>query len=252
MASIEARNLRKTYESRDGNVVALQDVSLQVNDSEFVSILGPRGCGKSTLLRIIDGLTPADSGEVLMDGKRVERPTQERGFVFQSFNLFPWRTVRGNIEFGIEIKGMPKAERRRTSERLIGLVGLQGFESKYPHELSGGMQQRVGIARALAIDPAVLLMDEPFGALDAQTREDMQDELLRIWAAARKTVLFVTHGIEEAIYLSDRVVIMTPRPGRILAELNVPFARPRSELHRTLPEFAALRHEIHSRLKAAK
>jgi NitT/TauT family transport system ATP-binding protein len=252
MASIEARNLSKTYESRDGGVIALQDVSLTVSDSEFVSILGPSGCGKSTLLRILDGLTSADSGQVLMDGKPVERPTQERGFVFQSFNLFPWRTVRGNIEFGMEIKGAPKSERQSVSQRLVELVGLTGFDRKYPHELSGGMQQRVGIARALAIDPAVLLMDEPFGALDAQTREDMQDELLRIWAAARKTVLFVTHSIEEAIYLSDRVMIMTPRPGRMLAVLDVPFERPRNELHRTLPEFSALRHDIHSRLKAVR
>jgi NitT/TauT family transport system ATP-binding protein len=250
MASIEARNLSKTYQSRDGAVVALEDVSLKVTDSEFVSILGPSGCGKSTLLRILDGLTPPDRGEVLMDGMPVERPTQERGFVFQSFNLFPWRTVRGNIEFGMEVKGVPKSERRSASQRLIGLVGLNGFDRKYPHELSGGMQQRVGIARALAIDPAVLLMDEPFGALDAQTREDMQDELLRIWAEARKTVLFVTHSIEEAIYLSDRVLIMTPRPGRILAVLDIPFERPRSEAHRTLAEFSALRHEIHSRLKS--
>ena len=165
-----------------------------------------------------------------MDGRPIERPTQERGFVFQSFNLFPWRTVRGNIEFGMEIKGVPKSERHSVAQRLVELVGLAGFERKYPHELSGGMQQRVGIARALAIDPAVLLMDEPFGALDAQTREDMQDELLRVWAAARKTVLFVTHSIEEAIYLSDRVLIMTPRPGRILADLVIPFSRPRSEV----------------------
>ena len=252
MASIEARNLSKTYESRDGKVVALQDVSLKVTDSEFVSILGPSGCGKSTLLRILDGLASADSGQVLMDGKPIERPTQERGFVFQSFNLFPWRTVRGNIEFGMEVKGVAKDERRGASQRLIELVGLTGFDRKYPHELSGGMQQRVGIARALAIDPAVLLMDEPFGALDAQTREDMQDELLRIWAAARKTVVFVTHSIEEAIYLSDRVLIMTPRPGRILAVIDIPFDRPRSESHRTLTGFSALRHDIHSRLKAVR
>ncbi|MBM3357621.1 MAG: ABC transporter ATP-binding protein [Betaproteobacteria bacterium] len=249
MASLEARNLYKTYESRDGAVTALEDVSLKVTDSEFVAILGPSGCGKSTLLRILDGLTPPDRGEVLMDGKPVERPTQERGFVFQSFNLFPWRTARGNIEFGMELKGVPKSERRSAAARLIGLVGLNGFDGKYPHELSGGMQQRVGIARALAIDPAVLLMDEPFGALDAQTREDMQDELLRIWATAKKTVIFVTHSIEEAIYLSDRVIIMTPRPGRILASLDIPFERPRSEAHRTRAEFSALRHEIYSRLK---
>ena len=251
MASIEARNLCKTYASRGEEVVALSDITLKVTDSEFVSILGPSGCGKSTLLRILDGLAQADSGQVLMDGKPIERPTQERGFVFQAFNLFPWRTVRGNIEFGMEVKGMAKSARRDVSQRLIELVGLAGFDNKYPHELSGGMQQRVGIARALAIDPAVLLMDEPFGALDAQTREDMQDELLRIWAADKKTVLFVTHSIEEAIFLSDRVIIMTPRPGRILTVIDIPFARPRSETHRTLPEFAGLRHDIHSRLKAA-
>ena len=249
MARIEARNVHKSYSTRDGTVLALQDVSLGVADSEFVSILGPSGCGKSTLLRILDGLARADSGDVLMDGQPILQPTQERGFVFQSFNLFPWRTVRANIEFGLEVKGTPKADRRRASDRLIELVGLAGFDRKYPHELSGGMQQRVGIARALAIEPAVLLMDEPFGALDAQTREDMQDELLRIWAAARKTVLFVTHSIEEAIYLSDRVVIMTPRPGRIQRIVDVPFERPRSEHHRTLPAFAALRHELHSTLK---
>ena len=251
MASIEARNVSKTYDSRDGKVPALQNVSFQIGDSEFVSLLGPSGCGKSTLLRILDGLAAADTGEVLMDGKRIERPTQERGFVFQSFNLFPWRSAQANIEFGMEVRGVPKAERAKTARQLIELVGLGGFEGKYPHELSGGMQQRVGIARALAIDPAVLLMDEPFGALDAQTREDMQDELLRIWAKAKKTVVFVTHGIEEAIYLSDRVLIMTPRPGRMLADIPVPFERPRSEAHRVLPEFAALRHTIYAQLKSA-
>jgi NitT/TauT family transport system ATP-binding protein len=249
MARIEARNVHKTYATRDGETVALQDVTLGVADGQFVSILGPSGCGKSTLLRILDGLASADRGEVLMDGKPIVQPTQERGFVFQSFNLFPWRTVRANIEFGLEVKRVPRPERRHVSDRLIELVGLAGFDRKYPHELSGGMQQRVGIARALAIDPAVLLMDEPFGALDAQTREDMQDELLRIWAAERKTVLFVTHSIEEAIYLSDRVVVMTPRPGRILHIVDVPFDRPRSETHRTLPGFAALRHEIHAMLR---
>ena len=220
MASLEARNLYKTYDSRDGAVTALQDVSLKVTDSQFVAILGPSGCGKSTLLRILDGLTPPDRGEVLMDGKPVERPTQERGFVFQSFNLFPWRTVRGNIEFGMELKGVPKAERRGASGRLIGLVGLAGFDGKYPHELSGGMQQRVGIARALAIDPAVLLMDEPFGALDAQTRHILQEELLEIWSRQKKTVLFVTHDVREAVILSERVVVMSARPGRVKAVME--------------------------------
>ena len=244
--------MTKIYGGRGGDsTLALDGISLELGDSEFVSILGPSGCGKSTLLRIIDGLIGFDEGEVLFNGQPVTRPKQDRGFIFQAFNLFPWRTVRGNIEFGLDVKGMPRDQRREISDRLISLVGLSGFDKKYPHELSGGMQQRVGIARALAIEPEVLLMDEPFGALDAQTREDMQDELLRIWSAEKKTVLFVTHSIEEAIYLSDRIIMMTPRPGRILADLKVPFERPRTEEHRTQADFSAFRHEIYGRLKAA-
>ena len=252
MTSIVLRHVTKTYGDREGgSILALDDVSLEVHDNEFVSILGPSGCGQSPLLRIVDGLIGFDRGEVLFNDRPITRPAQDRGFVFQAFNLFPWRTVRGNIEFGLEVGGMPGARRRAISDRLIALVGLEGFGEKYPYELSGGMQQRVGIARALAIEPEVLLMDEPFGALDAQTRENMQDELMRIWSAERKTVVFVTHSIEEAIYLSDRVVIMTPRPGRVLAEIVVPFERPRDERHRILPEFSALRHDIYLRLKAA-
>jgi NitT/TauT family transport system ATP-binding protein len=252
MTSIKLDNVTKTYGGLDGSTtVALDGISLEVGDNEFVSILGPSGCGKSTLLRIIDGLIGFDSGQVNFNGQPITRPAQDRGFVFQAFNLFPWRTVRGNIEFGLEISGMSKDRRREVSDRLIALVGLSGFDKKYPYELSGGMQQRVGIARALAIEPEVLLMDEPFGALDAQTREDMQDELMRIWSAERKTVLFVTHSIEEAIYLSDRIIIMTPRPGRVLADIAVPFERPRTEAHRTIPEFSALRQDIYARLKAA-
>jgi NitT/TauT family transport system ATP-binding protein len=252
MASIKLKNVTKTYSGLDGSTtVALDGISLEVGDNEFVSILGPSGCGKSTLLRIVDGLIGFDSGQATFNGQPIACPAQDRGFVFQAFNLFPWRTVRGNIEFGLEISGMSKNRRREVSDRLITLVGLTGFDKKYPYELSGGMQQRVGIARALAIEPEVLLMDEPFGALDAQTREDMQDELMRIWSAERKTVLFVTHSIEEAIYLSDRVIIMTPRPGRVLADVTVLLARPRTEDHRTLPEFSALRHDIYDRLKAA-
>ena len=252
MTSIALRGVSKTYHGRDGeSTVALDQISLEVDDNEFVSILGPSGCGKSTLLRIVDGLINFEAGQVLFNNQPVTKPTQDRGFVFQAFNLFPWRTVRANIEFGLEVSGMPRAARREISDRLIELVGLVGFEKNFPYELSGGMQQRVGIARALAIEPEALLMDEPFGALDAQTREDMQDELLRIWSAERKTVLFVTHSIEEAIYLSDRVVIMTPRPGRVLANIPIPFNRPRHDEHRTLPEFAELRRDIHSRLTAA-
>jgi len=251
MTSISLSDVSKTYSGRDGeSTKALDGISLEVGDNEFVSILGPSGCGKSTLLRIIDGLIGFDEGQVVFNEQPITRPTQDRGFVFQAFNLFPWRTVRGNIEFGLEVNGISRVERREISDRLIALVGLTGFDKKYPYELSGGMQQRVGIARALAIEPEALLMDEPFGALDAQTREDMQDELLRIWSAERKTVLFVTHSIEEAIYLSDRVVIMTPRPGRVLADISIPFERPRHDDQRTLPEFTELRRDIHARLKA--
>lgn len=235
MASIEARNLCKTYQSRDGNVVALQDVSLQVTDSEFVSILGPSGCGKSTLLRILDGLTKSDSGTVMMDGKPVERPTQERGFVFQSFNLFPWRTVRGNIEFGMEVKNAPKTERQEVSRRLIQLAGLQGFETKYPHELSGGMRQRVAIARTLILQPRIILMDEPFGALDPQTRMNMQDLTLALWRDVHATVFFITHSIEEAVFLGDRVYVMSNSPGTMLEELALQMSdRPSKEMQRDL------------------
>ena len=252
MTSIALRGVSKTYHGRDSeSITALDQISLEIEDNEFVSILGPSGCGKSTLLRIVDGLIDFDGGQVLFNNQPVTQPTQDRGFGFQAFNLFPWRTVRANIEFGLEVNKMSRALRKEISDRLIALVGQVGFEKKYPYELSGGMQQRVGIARALAIEPEALLMDEPFGALDAQTREDMQDELLRIWSAERKTVLFVTHSIEEAIYLSDRVVIMTPRPGKVLANISVPFDRPRHDEHRTLPEFSELRRDIHGRLKAA-
>jgi NitT/TauT family transport system ATP-binding protein len=253
MAKIEVRDLSKTYAGRNGTAIAaLERVSLSVGESEFVSLIGPSGCGKSTLLRILDGLIGYDAGTILLDNAPVTRPGQDRGFVFQSFNLFPWRTVRGNINFGLEVQRRSRAEIERVSGGLIELVGLVGFADKYPHELSGGMQQRVGIARALAIDPDILLMDEPFGSLDALTREEMQDELLRIWSADRKTVVFVTHSIEEAVYLSDRVLIVSGRPGRVVKEVVVPFERPRLREHRITPEFSALRQEIYATLKAQR
>jgi NitT/TauT family transport system ATP-binding protein len=227
----------------------LDDVSLSVADLEFVAIVGPSGCGKSTLLRIVNGLIPPDSGTIRIDGRAVTGPGHGLGMVFQSFDLLPWRTAIGNIEFGMEMMDVPRRECRERAQRWMELVGLTGFEQAYPHELSGGMQQRVGIARALAIEPEVLLMDEPFGALDVQTRDLLQDELLAIWQRERKTVLFVTHSIEEAIYLADRIVLLTPRPARVERVLGVPFGRPRSEDVKSDPTFVELRREIWQSLK---
>jgi NitT/TauT family transport system ATP-binding protein len=242
---LEISHLSKSYPS----VPVLDDVSFTVADLEFVAIVGPSGCGKSTFLRVVDGLVEPDHGQLYINGQRVVGPGRGRGMVFQSFDLLPWRTAIGNVEFGLEMMNMSRHERRERAQLWIKRVGLVGFESAYPHQLSGGMQQRVGIARALAIDPEVLLMDEPFGALDVQTRDLLQDELLAIWQRERKTVLFVTHSIEEAIYLADRVLIFTPRPARIERILPVPFARPRNEELKASPEFVALRSEIWRSLK---
>ncbi len=213
---LEVRHLTKSYLHGDGTrVPVLNDISFAVADLEFVAIVGPSGCGKSTFLRIVDGLMAPDSGTIEIDGRPVRGAGHGRGMVFQSFDLLPWRTAIGNVEFGLEMMSVPRRECRERAQRWIERVGLNGFEHAYPHQLSGGMQQRVGIARALAIEPEVLLMDEPFGALDVQTRDLLQDELLAIWQRDRKTVLFVTHSIEEAIYLADRIVLFTPRPARI-------------------------------------
>jgi NitT/TauT family transport system ATP-binding protein len=227
----------------------LDDVSFAVADLEFVAIVGPSGCGKSTFLRIVGGLVEPDSGAIYIDGERIIGPGRGRGMVFQSFDLLPWRTATGNVEFGLETMKLSRSERRDRARLWIKRVGLGGFEDVYPHQLSGGMQQRVGIARALAIEPQVLLMDEPFGALDVQTRDLLQDELLAIWQHDRKTVLFVTHSIEEAIYLADRVLVFTPRPARIERITPVPFPRPRNEDLKASPEFVALRREIWQSLK---
>ena len=250
---LELRNVQKSFPAarRGGERVAvLQDLSLAVADQEFLAIIGPSGCGKSTILRIIDGLIPPDSGEIRIDGQPVRGPGGGRAMVFQSFDLFPWRTTIQNIEFGLEMAGRPKAERCAIAREHVDLVGLQGFEDAYPHQLSGGMQQRVGIARALAVDPGVLLMDEPFGALDVQTRDLLQDELLRIWEARRKTVVFITHSIEEAIYLADRVIVFSPRPARTLQDIRIPFDRPRVEAIKIHPTFLALRTQIWDSLRA--
>jgi len=227
----------KSYATGQGEVHALNDVSFEVKREEFVSILGPSGCGKSTLLRIIDGLTPFDSGRVEIDGKPVAGPGPDRAMVFQHFALLPWATVLQNVMFPLEIRDVPVAEREERARQLIVQVGLSGFEHHYPRTLSGGMQQRVGIARALVVDPEILLMDEPFGALDALTRTLLQDELLELWSRDRKTVVFVTHSIDEAVYLSDRIVTMSPRPGTVAEVIEVPLNRDRNADVRDTSQF---------------
>ena len=226
---IELAGVSKTFRSRQGDLVhALEDVTLRVEPEEFVSIVGPSGCGKSTLLRLVGGLTRPSRGVVRVRGAEVREPFPDAGFVFQSAVLLPWRTVVDNVLFSMEMLGERREAYRARALELIELVGLRGFEGKYPWELSGGMQQRVAICRALVHDPGLLLMDEPFGALDAMTREEMSFELLRIWGERRKTILFVTHSIPEAILLSDRVVVMTPRPGRLARVLTIDLPRPRT------------------------
>jgi NitT/TauT family transport system ATP-binding protein len=219
----------KTYRDRSGqDLVALDGVGLTVEAEEFAAILGPSGCGKSTLLNIVAGLLPSTSGEVFFEGER--RPAQPlTATVFQEFALFPWRTAQANVEFGLEELGLSPAERKERSARFIAMTGLEGFEGRFPHQLSGGMRQRVGIARALAVDPAVLLMDEPFSALDAQTRTLMMEELLGIWERARTSIVYVTHNIQEAVYMADRVVVLSRRPGRVLEVVPVELKRPRHE-----------------------
>ncbi|MGH7313104.1 MAG: ABC transporter ATP-binding protein [Candidatus Rokuibacteriota bacterium] len=224
---VELQGLAKRYDVEDGEIVALSAITITIDEGEFVCLLGPSGCGKSTLLKIVAGLIPPTGGTIRINGHPVAGPGPDRAVVFQDYALFPWMTVTENVEFGLAARGVDSGRRRQVSGELLRAVGLGDFATKYPHHLSGGMKQRVSIARALAVEPVLLLMDEPFGALDAQTRYVMQQELLRIWRAYRKTVLFVTHSIEEALYLGDRVLVMTARPGRIKAEIRVPQARPR-------------------------
>jgi NitT/TauT family transport system ATP-binding protein/sulfonate transport system ATP-binding protein len=225
-------------------VQALEPVDLAVADNDFITILGPSGCGKSTLLRIVAGLERPSSGRVLLDGREVAGPGRDRGMVFQSYTLFPWLTVAENIAFGPRERGMGRAERERIADLYLRRVGLEGFAGHYPKQLSGGMQQRTALARALANDPAILLLDEPFGALDNQTRSLMQELLLGIWEQDRKTVLFVTHDIEEAIFMANRVVVLTARPGRIKADIPIPLPHPRHYRMRTSPEFQALKARL--------
>ena len=224
-----------------GPVQALVDIHLRVRAGEFLSLIGPSGCGKTTLLKSIAGLVPVDAGRVVVGDRVVRGPGRECSVVFQDFALLPWATVLKNVEFGLLLRGVPAAERAGTARRAIGKVGLAGFEEAYPAQLSGGMQQRVGLARALAVSPQVLLMDEPFASIDEQTRRLFQDDLLRLWSEERKTVVLVTHSMEEAIYLSDRVVVLSPRPGRVQQELDVPLPRPRETADvRATADFARL------------
>ena len=252
---LEVRRLSKIFfeqnDPRKPGLVALYNISLAIRKNEFVSLLGPSGCGKTTLIRIIAGLLTADRGEVLVNSQVVNSPGRDRCMVFQQFGLLPWRTVVSNVEFGLEIDGVPREERRALAEQYLDLVGLKGFENYYPHQISGGMQQRVGIARALSKKPEILLMDEPFGAVDAQTREQLQEELLKIWAQTETTVAFVTHSIDEAIYLSDRVVVMQGRPGRIKEEVIIDLPRPRWEGDiKADPRFAQLRARLRDSLRS--
>ncbi|MHA3020098.1 ABC transporter ATP-binding protein [Mycobacterium sp. BMJ-28] len=226
---------------------AVSDITIDLAGGEFLVLVGPSGCGKSTLLDLLGGLTAPTSGEILLDGRPITGPGLDRGIVFQQYALLPWRTARKNIEFGLEAKGLRAAERRDRAEYYLNLVGLRSFGDRYPHELSGGMKQRVAIARSLAFDPEVLLMDEPFAALDAQTRESLQDELLRIWETTGKTILFITHGIDEAIYLGQRVAVLTSRPGRIKNIVDVEIDRSAPDV-RSEEGFRALRHHVWSLL----
>jgi NitT/TauT family transport system ATP-binding protein len=248
MTKIVMRNLTKTYGG--GRVVALEDINLEVEPYESICILGPSGCGKTTLLRILDCLIPRDRGEIFMSGERVGRPRPDVAMVFQHFGLFPWKRLDENIAYGLQLRGSPKEETATTVSRYIQLMGLKGFEKSYPHQLSGGMQQRAGLARALAINPSLLLMDEPFGALDAQTREMMQEELLRVLETEKKTMIFVTHSIDEAILLGDRIVMMSRRPGRIREIIPVDIPRPRKIISvRAHPRYIDLRARLWEMLK---
>ena len=251
MSSVSIQAVSRVFETAKGQrTQALQPVDFEVRDNDFVTILGPSGCGKSTLLRIVAGLDHATSGRVLLDGVPVEGPGADRGMVFQSYTLFPWLTIEQNIRFGLRERGMPESQQKERAAYFIAKVGLRGFEQHFPKQLSGGMQQRTAIARALANDPKILLMDEPFGALDNQTRVLMQELLLGIWEAERKTVLFVTHDIDEAIFMANRVAVFSARPGRIKTELAVDLPHPRHYTIKTSPEFMDLKARLTEEIRA--
>jgi NitT/TauT family transport system ATP-binding protein len=231
MDHIEIRRVNYQYEANERAVTALRDVSFGVAESEFICVVGRSGCGKTTLLNILAGFLSPTKGDVLIGGRAVSGRGLDRGVVFQDFaQLFPWRTAQRNVEFGLEMKGVPREERAKTAQRFLGLVNLESFAGAYPHELSGGMQQRAAIARALAYNPSVLLMDEPFAALDALTRDEMQRLLVDVWRETRKTIVYVTHNVAEAVYLADRIVVLTPHPGTVKAEVKVTLPRPRDPL----------------------
>src|SRR5438094_4517617 len=244
MSQIVIEGVKHIYRPPRGRpVLALEEVSLDVREREFVALLGPSGCGKSTLLYLIGGFLPTETGKILIDGKPVAGPGPDRGIVFQHFALFPWKTVRANILYGLERAGLPREERARRARAYIDLVGLKGFEDSYPSQLSGGMKQRTALARTLAVDPKMLLMDEPFGALDAQTRSLMQAELYAIWQRTLKTVVFVTHDVQEAVRLAQRVVVMSARPGKIKATVDIALDRADPHIYRS-PAFAEKVDEI--------
>jgi NitT/TauT family transport system ATP-binding protein len=249
---IEVRDCRKTYGGANGQeaVVALDGVDLTIRTEEFVCLLGPSGCGKTTLLKAIAGLVPLDAGVVHIDGQSVSEPGPDRAMVFQHFALLPWADVTANIAFGLELRGVPRPEREQKAHDLVRAVGLSGFEHHFPGQLSGGMQQRVGLARALAVDPQILLMDEPFGAVDEQTRRLLQEDLLRLLERSRKTVLFVTHSMDEAVRLGDRVVLMTSRPGRVRESIAVELPRPRPPDVEKYPRFIELKEYLWTQLRA--
>ncbi len=242
--AIDIRDLGVVFNAGGNTVEAVSSVSMDVKPGEFVSLIGPSGCGKSTLLNIVAGFVRATSGSALLDGEPIRGPGSDRGVVFQQYSLFPWLSVRKNVEFGLKMKGTPAAQRETQARTLLGLAGLLAFENHYPDQLSGGMKQRVGIVRALATSPQVLLMDEPFGALDAQTRVVMQEILTNMWQQFRISVLFVTHDIDESIFLSDKIYVMTARPGRIKAEIRVPLPRPRTPEMTYTPEFIGLVQQL--------
>jgi NitT/TauT family transport system ATP-binding protein len=240
--TLSVEHLTKEY-AKNGQerVQALVNISLEIQDTEFVCVLGPSGCGKTTLLRIIAGLERPTSGRVHIDGTVIEGPSQKMGMIFQDYSLYPWRTVNENIAFGLEMNNVPREKRAKIVQKYLELAGLSDFGNSYPHELSGGMRQRIAVVRALAVEPSVLLMDEPFGALDAQTRNMLQHELLEIWQKTKKTILFVTHSVDEAVYLADRIVVLTPRPGHICEVIPIDQLRPRD---RTSVEFARVRRHV--------
>ncbi|PKV98154.1 ABC transporter ATP-binding protein [Nocardia fluminea] len=251
-AKLALRSVGKQFAVRgtDEKFTAIDDISIEVGAGEFLVLVGPSGSGKSTLLDLLGGLSKPSSGQILLDGAPITGPGLDRGVVFQQYALLPWRTARANIQFGLEAKGIARKERKAIAEHYLELVGLAGFGDRYPHELSGGMKQRVAIARSLAFDPKVLLMDEPFAALDAQTRESLQDELLRIWRTTGKTILFITHGIDEAVYLGQRVAVLTSRPGRVKAVIDIDIDRTGDIDVRSSEQFRDYRHRIWTELQS--